>query len=306
MPGAVAAGSAPVAVGPAISLSAEVSAPPPDEPTPTPTEPPQPTPSPSPSPVPVAAPAPSSSTVAWPPPPPPAPGSLYLFASSGFRYQDPNFSACTSTSVMDMLNFIALQKQGGANFRWQVTTSGAGRDSILAWERSHDTLYGGTGSDPHGLRNALNFYGWGSDALWAGQRAYDDFAFGSYHDAVKAAVRAMARYRKPVAILAWRGRHAQMLTGYYGLSGDPYATSPDGRFTNAFTVAGVYLTDPLKADAWVHKPISYASLQSTSDSRFRYGSYVETDSPYDDPYTPGTRRSRDEWYAKWVIVAPVR
>ena len=52
-------------------------------------------------------------------------------------------------------------------------------DSILAWERSHDTLAGGSGSDPHGWRNALNYYGWGSGALASDTRIYDDFSYRS-------------------------------------------------------------------------------------------------------------------------------
>ncbi len=102
------------------------------------------------------------------------------------------------------------------------------RRPILAWERSHDTLQGGNGSDVHGWRNALNYYGWGSSALWADQRVYDDVSFSSCDYAVKAAVRSMIRYRKPVAILAWAGQHAQMLTGYYGLVGDPLRAARTG------------------------------------------------------------------------------
>lgn len=226
--------------------------------------------------------------------------------ASGFRYQDPNYYACTSTSVMDMLNFVSLRGLGGPGFRWRPTLSSTARDSILAWERSHDTLQGGRGSDPHGIRNALNHYGWGSSTLWAGARVYEDFSFASYEYAIKAAVRHMARYRKPVAILAWRGRHAQMLTGYYGLSGNPYARDAAGKYTNRFTVGGVYLSDPLRADGFLNARISYSTLRWTTNYRLRYQPYYQTDSPYDDPYTPGWRRARDEWYGRYVIVAPVR
>ena len=33
---------------------------------------------------------------------------------------------------------------------------------------------------------------------------------------------------------------------------------------------------------------------------------LETDSPYDDPYTSGIKPARDEWYGKWVTVQPIR
>ena len=38
----------------------------------------------------------------------------------GFRYQDPNYSACTATSALVMLNTIALNGNGGTGFRWVV------------------------------------------------------------------------------------------------------------------------------------------------------------------------------------------
>jgi hypothetical protein len=235
-----------------------------------------------------------------------APATLNLYRSGGFRYQDTNYYACTATSAMDMLNFIALGGRGGAGFRWRVDLSAAKRDSILAWERTHDTLEGGNGSDPHGWRNALNIYGWGSQALQAGSRVYDDLAFTSYDRAIKAAVRAMIRYRKPVALAAWSGTHAQMLTGYEGLRGDPFALAPTGGYDNKFTITALFLTDPLRASAAVNKRIGYTTLGTSSNPRFRFTPYRETDSPFDDPYTPGVRRARDEWYARWVLILPVR
>ena len=235
-----------------------------------------------------------------------SPVALDLFKAAGFRYQDTNWYACTATSAMDMLNFIRLGGQGGTGFRWTARLDASVRDSILAWERTHDTLAGGNGSDPHGWRNALNYYGWGSAALSSGSRVYEDYAYSSYERAVKAAVRAMIRYRKPVGIAAWRGTHAQMLTGYDGLVGYPFAVDDAGNYTNDFTIVAVRLTDPLKSSAVVDKRIAYTNLRSTSNTRVRFQPYYETDSPYDDPYTAGSVRARDEWFGRWVIVAPKR
>jgi hypothetical protein len=235
-----------------------------------------------------------------------SPASLNLFMAAGFRYQDPNYYACTATSTMDVLNFIALSGRGGVGFRWKAALSDSTRDSILAWERTHDTLAGGNGSDPHGIRNALNYYGWGSGTLMAGYRVYDDVSFWTYDGAVKGAVRAMVRARKPVVLLAWAGQHAQMMVGYYGLVGDPFAKNSLGRYTNAFSVGGFYLADPLKSQAFVNKPISYSTLRFTTNPKFQYRPYLETDSPYDDPYSPGIKPARDEWYNRFVIVAPLR
>lgn len=231
---------------------------------------------------------------------------MNLFVASGFRHQDPNMSACTATSARSMLNFIAARSTGGAGFVWTPTVSGSMRDRILAWERSHDTMLGGRGSDPHGWRNALNFYGWGVGALLAGSRVYDDFAYGSFDLAMKVAVRAMILTGKPVGLLGWRGTHAQMVTGYYGLVGDPFARDAAGRYRNAFSVAGFYMTDPLRRSKLVNRAVRWSTLRSTSNYRIRFQRYYETDSRYDDPYTPGYRRSRDEWYRRFVVILPIR
>jgi hypothetical protein len=234
------------------------------------------------------------------------PTALNLYLSGSFLYQDPNYYACTSASAMTMLNMVSLQGSGGTGFKWAVNRTGATRDSMLQWERKNDTLAGGNGSDPHGWRNALNYYGWGSAALWNGSRIYDDRAFSAYDSAVKAAVRAIVRYRKPVGMLARAGQHAQIITGYYGLSGDPFAKDAAGNYTNYFTVSGFYVSDPLKSVGLVNGRISYSYLKSGADLRLRFRPYMETDSPYDDPYTAGTVASANEWYKRWVIVAPIR
>jgi hypothetical protein len=234
------------------------------------------------------------------------PTSMNLYNAAGFRYQDPNPYACTSTSAMDMLNFIAIAKTGGTGFRWKIDLSGAKRDSMLSWMRQHDTLKGGYGSDPHGWRNALNYYGYGEPALWEGNRVYEDLEYGSFDYAVKAAVRQMIRYSKPVGLLAWAGKHAQIVTGFYGVNGDPFAKNAEGKYTNAFTVAGFILADPLASQGLVNVKVSYLTLKNSTNLKVRFRTYLETDSPYDDPYTAGYRRGIDEFYGKFVIIAPVR
>ena len=231
---------------------------------------------------------------------------MNLFASSGFAFQDPNMNACTSTATRSMLNFIAKRGTGGRGFLWAMTNSSLLRDSILAWEQANDTLPRGRGSDPHGWRNALNFYGWGPDALMAGSRVYEDATYASFSGAMKSAVRAMIATGKPVGVLAWRGEHAQMLTGYWGLSGNPFAKDSAGRFTNAFTVAGFYLTDPLRASNIVNRAVTWTKLKTATNTKLRFQRYYETDSTYDDPYTPGIRPSRDEWYGRFVLILPIR
>lgn len=231
---------------------------------------------------------------------------MNLFVGAQFAFQNPNWAACTATSVRTMLNFIAFHSTGGEGFLWKPTVWGSVRDRILAWERSHDTMVGGRGSDPHGWRNALNYYGWGPGTLVAGSRVYDDVSFTTFDGAMKAAVRALVVTGKPVGMLGWRGAHAQMVTGYYGLVGNPFARNATGHYSNAFSVAGFYVTDPLRESKAVNRVMSYSTLRQTMNYRMRFQRYFETDSRLDDPYTPGYRTSRLEWYGRFVLVLPIR
>ena len=242
--------------------------------------------------------------------------SVNLYDWRAFLYQDPYPSACTAASAMIMLNVIAYRQAGGEAFRWtpyRVKNNKANpadhRDmtSILSMERAHDTLaLLGSGSDAHGWGNALNYYGWGLAAMRdPAQSVYDDLEFSTYDRAVHAAVRAIARYGMPVGIVGWAGRHAQVMTGYVVDGEDP-------TISDAFTVRYVYLSDPLYKDHMVNVKITNSSFKAGA-LRLRFQAYRETDSPYDDPYTAGFKRSSvsptrgpSEWYHRWVILAPIR
>ena len=74
----------------------------------------------------------------------------------------------------------------------------------------------------------------------------------------------------------------------------------------------VYLSDPLYKDHFVNTKVSNAAFKGGT-WQIRFQSYRQSDSPYDDGYTSGWRRSSvlprsgsSEWYGKWVIVAPIR
>jgi len=254
----------------------------PVKPTPAPVKP---TPAPvKPTPAPVKpTPAPAANTY-----------SLNLY-SGAVRWQDPDYTACTATSTMMMLNFIAANSANkGAGFTWSPTTSYASQEAILAYERAHMTmLVSSKGSDPHGWRNALNYYGWGS--IDAG--VYVDRAYSSYLSAAKAAIIAMAQTDKPVAILGWAGGHAQILNGYSVSGADPASGS------TAFTINKVYITDPLASDGYRNVGISSATWQSGS-SHIAFRAYNQTDSPYTDPIDGHVGKA--EWYGKWVLILPVK
>ena len=287
------AGAAPSATGaPLVSLSRPAS------PVASATETATPTPKPGPSQSPVATPTPSASPT--PAGSPQTDWTLTLYNENGVRFQNPDHEACTAASAQTALNMIAL---GGGDTGWTPTIDYAVQERILEYERANMTMaVTSPGSDPHGTRNALNYYGWNS--MWAG--VYVDRAYSTFDEAAKAIVSSIARTHKPAIIFTWFGGHTQVVSGYKVHGADP-ATS------NAFTVLGVYLTDPLigtgslfyggvwhdvqtiTADTFV----TLANWKSGPDAvQFRW--YRQRDSTLVDPIDGAIGRM--EWYDHWVVV----
>jgi hypothetical protein len=240
--------------------------------------------------------------------------SRNLWVSAAFMYQNPYTTACTAASTMVMLNTIAYRKSGGRGFSWTPSRVKNSSDpanlrdmtSILEFERAHDSMAVDTsGSDPHGWRNALNYYGWGEVADDPATMPYMDKAYATFDAALKASVRAIARQRMPVGLLGWGGRHAQIMTGYVVVGENP-------RTSSRFTVQYVYLSDPLKGAAIVNRKLSYDAFRRGALA-YRLRRYLETDSALDDPFVPGRIAGSispavgpSEWYGRWVVVLPVR
>ena len=152
-----------------------------------------------------------------------------LYDVRAMRYQDPDMNACAAAAAQIMLNTIALKAEQDtimvgpdrsrwSVFLWQTDTTYARQTSILAYERANMTmLTSSPGTDPHGWRNALNFYGWGTTAAGV----YRDSAYDSFDEAARAVAISVTRYGRPVGILARSGRHAQIVTGVVVTGGDP-------------------------------------------------------------------------------------
>jgi len=209
------------------------------------------------------------------------------------RWQNPDYTACTAAATMSMLNDIAYAGTD-PDLAWTPTTSYTTQESILAYERANMTmLTTSPGTDPHGWRNALNYYGWGS--ITAG--VYKDASFTSFNAAAKAAVSALAMYHKPVGILALAGGHGEYITGYVVTGDDPSTGS-----TN-FNIVGVDLSDPYEQNG--HRDL-WVTLSEWEDGSawIQFYPYMQTDSPYRDPIDG--QIGYDEWYGKWVIIEPVK
>lgn len=227
---------------------------------------------------------------------------MNLYTTRAVRYQNPDYAACTAASTLVMLNTIYFTSgsywtvRPGSTatdpaFVWRPTLSYKKQSDILKWERLHMTMpRWQKGSDAHGWRNALNYFGWGS--IDAGM--YADLAFSTFERAAVATVRSIALSNEPVGILTWFGSHAQYVTGYSVTGDDPRTGS-----TN-FTVNGVYLTDPLRGQAMADRYVPLKTWRSGSVV-VSFRPYYQSDSTLRDPLDGkvGVR----EWYGKYVIVA---
>jgi hypothetical protein len=247
---------------------------------------PTPTPAPTPTPTPVSG--------VW---------NYNVYDAHGFRYQNPDTTACTAASAQIMLNMATTwadytplapgQAAPAKPHGWNVSVSYTRMESLLAYQRKNGTmLLSWPGADAHGWRNSLNYYGWGSIKA----NVYRDLTYKSFADAARATVMAVAMYRKPVGILALKGDHAQVVTGYRVKGCDPRTGS-----TN-FEILGVYLSDPLKSDGYLNAYIPLATW-SGGAKHIRFTPYLMTNSPYVDSLDH--QQGNAEWDGKWVIVAPV-
>jgi hypothetical protein len=228
-----------------------------------------------------------------------------LFDRRAIRYQNPDLTACTAAMTQSMLNTIyytstqplsarTAVEAAQPSFVWSPTISGKKQTSILRWERGHMTMsLAVPGSDAHGWRNALNYYGWGSIAA----DVYRDLSYKTFDQAAKATVREIALTNEPVGILSEYGSHAQMATGYSVTGADPRTGSLD------FKVNGVYLTDPLRERRFTNHYLTYQEWKSTAQPLFRFFPFLQSDSVFKDPIDGQV--GRREWWRKFVIVAPV-
>lgn len=228
--------------------------------------------------------------------------TLNVYDAHGFRYQNPDLTACTAASAQIMLNMATTwtdytpapgQAAPTKPDRWKVDVSYTRMETLLAYQRKNGTmLLSWGGADAHGWRNALNYYGWGSIEA----NVYRDLTYESFIDAARATVTAVAMYRKPVGILASAGNHAQIVTGYRVKGDDPRTGS------TSFDILGVYLSDPLRSHSYLNVYVPLMTWNAGAKT-IKFTPYLMTNSPYVDSLDH--QQGNAEWDGKWVIVAPV-
>jgi hypothetical protein len=237
-------------------------------------------------------------------PPPPHTWSVNLYDGSVTRYQNPDLNGCAAAATVSMLNLIALTPQTdtppprGDNlakftFRWTIDKSWNQQEWIMWFERNHMSMSRDTkGSDPHGWRNGLNYFGWGS----LNADVYRDVSYSTFTSATHAVVDSIARTNKPAGILAWSGAHAQYVTGYTVRGEDP-------RISDNYTIVAVWISDPLHVEAMPNSYISLATLKSGGPA-IRFTKYTQTGSLFPDSIDH--QIGDKEWHNKWVVIEPVK
>jgi hypothetical protein len=237
-------------------------------------------------------------------PPVAAAWSMNLYYQAAVRFQNPDLDGCTAAATVSMLDLIALTPQPDqppprgnslptSSFAWTFDPSWNNQVRVLAFERDHMTMSKLLrGSDPHGWRNGLNYFGWGS----MNADVYRDAAYYSYASAAHAVVAALARTNKPVGILGWAGHHAQYITGYSVRGEDP-------RVSDNYTIVGVYMSDPLRE---MDMPSIFVTSRDWMNGRFHlaFTPYEEFGSVRKDPIDG--KIGDKEWRGRWVVVLPVR
>jgi hypothetical protein len=120
-----------------------------------------------------------------------------------------------------MLTMINIMKKG------RPDTSAAEQKRLYHLARKHSTdKLTGAGAEPEGWAGGLEAEGFGPYRVYvADNRLY----------AIRQAARALRLTGRPVGLLAWRGAHSWVMTGF--------EATADPAYTNKFVVTGVYIAD---------------------------------------------------------------
>ncbi len=183
---------------------------------------PSPSPRPSPSPEPLV---PGASTTPSPPPPSPSPEpvrrkvdvNLYPNSAKKFNSQiTKDWCAVSGTQIT-----LALMGLAPSTDAFQKTLAGR----IGEWESKRDSRNGGWG--PAAIVQALEAYG---------AKGYEIHAHKSRAAALRDAAKALTLNGSPAIVVAWRGAHTWVMTGY--------RADADPTIFDDAVVAGAYIYDP--------------------------------------------------------------
>jgi hypothetical protein len=203
------------------------------------------------------------------------PYSLDIARPSDYVAQTNNVQ-CVGASVQMMLNIIR---------------PGADR-SARTQRRLQQVARSWSGPRPPGFgeRRGASVRGWAAALGMHGAGPYRLEGADSLDEAMRIAARAIRRYRQPVGLLVWRGRHAWVMSGF--------EATADPNLTDDFRVTRAYILDPLYphgSKEWGPSPAPGSSIPV--DAVGRQFVHRRSDGPWANL---GPR-----WLAgKWVLVVP--
>lgn len=191
-------------------------------------------------------------------------GTVSVWRSSAFASQATTYW-CTAASTQMMLNLVLGRSRHDA----------AEQEAIIAFEHANDSLVVSKGSDPQGWVAALRHFGNSRTATYHWER------YSSYAGALRAAANDIRMTGKPVGLLMYGGKHANVLVGFKA-TGDPAVGG-------AYTVTSAQIAGPWYPRADVDPaPGSWLSSGSLASHFTRYTE----------------RDGLSDWVGYWVIVTP--
>ena len=145
--------------------------------------------------------------------------------------------------------------------------------TILRYAQSHDALNDATqrGSDPLGWAMAATRF----SRYTIRPTTYRWEAYSTESAALRRAATQITRYGKAVGMLVQHGRHAVVMNGF---------TSTHNPLTGAFTITGVWVSDPYGA-----RNTYYLAASSPLDT------YLQLDA---------TTKYDQAWYGKYIVIVP--
>lgn len=191
-------------------------------------------------------------------------GTVSVWRSSAFSSQATT-TWCTAAATQMMFNLVLDRSRQDS----------AEQQAIISFEQANDSLAVSQGSDPQGWAAALRRFGGSRNATYHWER------HAAYATALNAAAYDLRMTGKPVGLLMYGGKHANVLVGF--------KATRDPALGGAFTVTSAQIAGPWYPRSGVDSaPGTWLSSTSLSS---RFTRYAERDGLTD-------------WIGNWVIVTP--
>lgn len=212
----------------------------------------------------------------WTPSPSPVPGSVrgpfqMDIYKDGIFVSQMDKHACTAGATQNMLNLIGPKVDTSVAFQKEISSM------LIGYTSSTDSLNGGYGPQ-----------GWATTMTKLGGYKYKLLIEPSLDKAMVDGAVALRKTNHPVGLLAWRGAHSWVMTGFRS-DADP------AFFPTSFKVSGAYIVDPFYprlSEIWGQTlgPDTFRDMKAMA---YNYRPWKRPEGKY-----PG----RD---GKWLLVVPV-